>query len=113
MGRQYTNLLIFIARLTQIACGILIFICALVATKDAEDYDSSYDHDQQFAAMFLGIGVGLFGLFGLFGCKRREEEPDEVRLSTLILCMDGCALGFCLGAAVVRLSGSGGYREFC
>lgn len=108
MGRHHTNLLIFIARLTQIACGILIFSCSLAATKASEDYDPSYDHDYQFAAMFLGIGVGMFGVFGLFGCKRRADEPEEVRLSTLILCIDCCALGVCLAAAVVRVNGSDG-----
>ena len=103
---HYVNLLILVARLTQVACGLLILGFSVAATVRNEEYWYGYDHDLPFASIFCGAGIAIFGACGLFGVRRRGDEPDQIRLSTLLLFIDCCVLILCLAIGTVSLGTS-------
>ena len=108
MHPNSVDLLILLARLSQIACGVLILSFSIAATSrlESDAYGGFDDHDRLFASVFLGAGIALFGVFGIFGCRRGREDEDQqqVRLVLLILFIDCWALMLCLAAGLVGVA---------
>ena len=100
------NVLILLARLIQIACGLAVLSFAIGATVRSEDYYYESNHDLPFASIFTGAGIAMFGACGLSAVKRRGDEPDQLRLSALPLFIDCWALILCLAAGIVSLDAS-------
>lgn len=106
MDANFANLLIFLARLSQVACGLIVLSFSIAATGRSEEYGSGYDdHDKPLVSVFLGAGIALLGAFGLFGCRRRRvDEEEQGRLTSLILFIDCWALMLCLAAGIVSVT---------
>lgn len=93
-----TTVLLIVARLVQIACGILVLGFAVAVKTDGERYHHYNQHSAQFATIFTGAGIAILGALGLFVCKRSIEG---LIFTALIFFADCCALALCWGSGIV------------
>lgn len=96
---ERNSILLILARLAQILCGILVLAFAVAVKTNNGRYYHYNRHPVQFGTIFSGAAITLLGVIGLLFHKRTLGGGKS---SMLIVFVDSLALLLCWGTGVVR-----------